>query len=206
MKNALVIAAIAATAGSALANIRITEYLYSGASGEFVEFTNVGVSPIDMTGWSFDDNSRAPGSMDLSGFGIVQAGESVIMTEIDAALFRTNWSLSAGVKIIGLNANNLGRADEINIYDGSTLVDRLTYDDQTLGGPRTQNKSANTGLANLGTNVITSWSLSSVADSYGSYASTGADVANPGKYLPIPAPGPMALLGLGLFAARRSRR
>lgn len=34
--------------------------------------------------------------------------------------------------------NNLGRADEINLYDGAgQLVGRLTYDDQTIGGPRT---------------------------------------------------------------------
>ena len=49
--------------------MRITEFMYSGASGEFVEFTNVGHVAINMTGWSFDDATRNPGAHDLSGFG-----------------------------------------------------------------------------------------------------------------------------------------
>src|ERR1044072_6103668 len=78
-------------------SMRITEYMYngggSGSVGEFVEFTNVGGSPVDMTGWSFDDNSETPGSGNLSAFGTVQPGESVILTEIPAATFRSNWTL-----------------------------------------------------------------------------------------------------------------
>ncbi len=34
-----------------------------------------------MTGWSFDDNHGQPGAFSLSAFGIVQPGESVIITE-----------------------------------------------------------------------------------------------------------------------------
>src|ERR1043165_5589718 len=116
------------------AQMRITEFMYNGNGaggiGEYVEFTNVGNTAIDMSGWSFDDNSRAPGSQSLTAFGIVHAGESVILTELSEGSFRTIWNLCTGVKVIGNNANNLGREDEINLYDASNnLVDRITYGD-----------------------------------------------------------------------------
>jgi hypothetical protein len=69
----------ALTAGTANAQMRITEWMYNGAT-EFMEFTNVGASSIDMTGWSYDDSDRVPGSVDLTAFGSVAAGESVILT------------------------------------------------------------------------------------------------------------------------------
>lgn len=162
-------------------DMRITEYEYNGS--EFVEFTNIGSSSISMAGWSFDDNSRVAGSFSLSAFGVVQAGESVILSEEAEAAFRTRWNLCAGVKVIGGSTQNLGRADEINLYDASSvLVDRLTFDDQTLGGPRTDVKSAWVPAAALGNNTSSQWIASTVADVDGSYTSvTGGLIASPGK-------------------------
>ncbi len=132
----------ASAAGSA--DIRITEWEYNGS--EFVELTNVGTESHDLTGWSFSDSARTPGNVSLSGFGTVAAGESVILSEATAAAFRTEWSLPTTVKVVGGNTQNLGRSDEINIYDAtSSLVDRLTYNDQGTGdvkGPRTDTASA----------------------------------------------------------------
>ena len=133
------ILAILVLGSTATAQMRITEFLYSGSNGEFVEFTNVGSILINMTGWSFDDATRHVGVHNLSGFGVVQPGESVIATETTpVSAFRAAWSLCPTIKIVGGYTNdNLGRADEINLYDSSgNLIDRLTYDDQTLGGPR----------------------------------------------------------------------
>ncbi len=168
---------------NANAQIRITEYLYSGANGEFVEFTNVGNTSIDMTGWSFDDATRTPGVHNLSAFGIVQPGESVIVTESTPGVFRAAWGLCNGIKITGGYTNdNLGRADEINLYDSlKNLVDRLTYDDQTLGGPRANGKSAWVNTAGLGANMPAQWTLSSAGDAEGSFTSAGGDVGSPGK-------------------------
>ncbi len=192
-------------AASALGVMRITEWMYNG--DEFVEFTNVGDASVDMTGWSFDDNSQTSGSVSLSAFGIVAAGKSVILSEAAAATFRTAWGLGAGVGVIGLNSNNLGRADEINLYDGSTLVDRLTYDDQVLGGPQTLNRSANIALANLGSNQANLAIASLVGDGFGSTLSTSSFPGNPGLYLPIPEPTTVTLMGLGLLGlAGASRR
>ena len=115
---------------AATAQMRITEWQYNG--DEFVELTNVGATPIDMNGWSFDDDSRTPGSVSLSALGIVAAGRSVILCEATAAAFATSWRLT-GVTIVGGSTANLGRNDEINLYDASqTLVDRLTFGDQTF--------------------------------------------------------------------------
>lgn len=108
--------------------IRVTEVEYNGS--EFVELTNVGTAAQDFTGWSFDDDSRTAGTVSLSAFGTVAAGESVILAESAADAFRTEWDLKSSVKVIGSNPANLGRADEVNVYDATnTLVDRVTYND-----------------------------------------------------------------------------
>jgi len=179
--------------------MRITEYMYTGYGAEFIEFTNVGTTSVDMTGWSFDDDSGNAGTFSLSAFGTVQPGESVILTESDAAAFRTAWGLCNGVKVIGGLSANLGREDEINLYDGNTtpvLVDRLTYGDQTYssGSIRTQNFSGWVSAAGLGANNILEWTLSSLSDAEASYASSGGDIGSPGKstratvpYNPCPA-------------------
>ena len=79
--------------------------------------------------------------------------------------------------------DNLGRSDEINLYDeANNLIDRLAFNDQMPGGgPRTQNKSAWVSEAGLGTNTAAQWTLSSANDSEGSFVSSGGDVGSPGK-------------------------
>ncbi|MCW3083339.1 MAG: alkaline phosphatase [Bacteroidetes bacterium] len=167
--------------------MRITEYMYNGSgsgAGEFVEFTNVGTTPVNMAGWSFDDNSRTAGSQSLSGFGTVQPGESVVFTDVTASAFRSNWALCSGIKVIGGNSNNLGREDEINLYNSSnTLIDRLTYGDQTysVGSIRTTAVSGWVNAAGLGNNIITDWTLSAVADAEASYTSGAGEIGSPGK-------------------------
>lgn len=164
--------------------MRITEFMYQGTNGEFVEFTNVGDAAVDMAGWSYADSSRGPGHVALGAFGVVQPGESVILAEAEAGAFRTAWGLCSRVKVIGGNTvDNLGRADEINLYDATQAqVDRLTYGDNTpgVGGPRTNNTSAWPSAAVLGQNQITGWTLSIVGNAEGALASAGADVGSPG--------------------------
>lgn len=191
---------------AANATVVITEWMYSGGDAEWVEFTNVGAVPVDMTGWSYDDDSRVAGTVDLSAFGTVQPGESVILAENDEATFRAAWSLAPTVKVIGSNTTNLSRNDEINLYNGLALVDRLTYGDQNFAGSiRTQNASGNpTSLAALNVNDPYQWALSVSGDIYGSYTSTGADIGNPGIFVPEPAT--LGLLVLGCAAMFRRRR
>ncbi len=203
---------------SSLSAMTITEWMYNpnSGSGEFIEFTNLTNAAIDMTGWSFDDSSRTAGSVSLSAFGIVAAGESVILTEISAAAFRTEWNLASGVKVVGNNTDNLGRSDEINLYNNvGTLVDRLTYNDQGAGnvdGPRTQGVSgwASTATA-LGANNASLWVLSAVGDVEGSYTSASGLIGNPGTTayaspVPVPAALPLLLSAFGVIGGVRLRR
>jgi predicted extracellular nuclease len=207
------------TGGAHAATVQVTEWMYRGTGDqphEFVELTNMSGSVIDMTGWSFDDNSRAPGSFSLSDFGILASGESVILTEMSASDFRTAWGLSSDVKVIGNNSVNLGRADEINIFDASdVLADRLTYGDQDGLGPRTDAKSGTPQDASaIGVNNANLWVLAAVGDADGSWSNTFGEVGNPGtsRFAPPPVPLPatawllISALGfMGRAAKRRAR-
>lgn len=209
---------------AAQAQMRITEWMYSGGNGEFIEFTNMGAAPVNMAGWAYSDSDQGPNDLDISAFGIVQPGESVILTEAADAAFRTAWGLGPGVKIIGSNVNsNLGRVDEINLYNSGVLADRLTYGDNrtaadppvgapaTNGSIRTQNRSGNPlSLAALGANDVFQWALASTSgsDAFGSKTSTAGDRANPGFfYLAVPEPSALfiALAGLAGCCFRRVR-
>lgn len=206
-KSIITVAGLLAVAAGANAGMTITEYMYKGVGGEFIEFTNLSGAPIDMTGWSYDDDSQIPGSLDLSAFGLVAPGQSVIITEIPADTFRQIWGLSESILVIGEYDNKLGRNDEINLYDADgNLADRLTYGDQNFPGTiRTDEVSGNPLLGAAGQNDIFNWVLSAEGDVYGSYFSQAGDLGSPGFFV-IPTPGTVALLGLaGLGAVRRRR-
>ncbi len=173
----------------AASGLRITEWMYSGGSGEFIEVTNLGDAAVDLAGWSIDDANATPGAFPLAALGSIAPGESAVITEADATAFRAAWGLPESAKVLGGlgvdNAgNNLGRADQIHLYDaGGSLVDRLAYDDQTLGGPRTQNASGQPGsCAAIGADDVTGWVLSVAGDGFGSWSAGSGDVGTPGVF------------------------
>ena len=193
--------ALASPAGAAVpGQVVITEWMYNplASTSEFVEVTNIGGEPVDMTGYSFDDDSRTAGSFSLAALGTLAPGESGLIVETTAAAFRTQWGLAATVKVAENNTNNLGRNDEINIFNGATLADRLTYGDQTFSSPpsiRTQGRSGvPTTCLGLGANNVGLWVLSAVGDGRGSVASVSGDVGSPGTS-PLGACGPVTIVG-----------
>lgn len=209
---ALAVACVAATCTSvAQAQIRITEYT-ANPSPEWVEFTNIGNSAIDLTGWSWSDSDQQPFDQpSLGTVGIIGPHESFIFTEASESTFRSMWNLPLSVKVVGNNTNsNLSSGgDEINIYDASGgLVDRLTYSSAFAAVGNTRNVP----LASLGANQASLTVTSILGDSYGSYAATTGRVGNPGIYTPIRVPEPtsvvLSIVGffatIGLTARRRS--
>lgn len=206
--------AIQASANS----VYITEWMYSGNGGEFVELTNLTGSSIDFTGWSYDDESRLPGTFDLSGFGLVADGESVIFTEDSAEQFRLDWGLDNSVKVLGGVSNNIGRNDEINIYgafNGSSfpLIDSLLYGDSEYvpRSIRTQTTSGRPlSIAVLGSGDSTNWVFSELNDADMSFMSSNGDLGSPGTYNAVPVPAAAwlfgsALLGLAGYGRRYKR-
>src|SRR5262245_1038497 len=205
-----IVAAGVAAPAQATALIRITEWMYNGVNGnEFIELTNVGDLPQDMTGWSFSDNTELPGNVSLTPLGTLMPGVSALIVERSGEEFRAAWNLGVNIMILGSNSQNLGRADEINVYDPTTqLVDRLLYNDATGQGPRTLDVSGNIPLAALGLNNPSAAVLSLVGDVYGSIRSSDGDVGNPGHYssIPEPAGAPLALGAVAVLALLRRRR
>lgn len=168
----------------AQSTVRITEYMYQGLGGEFFELTNVGLNPVDLTGWSMDDDSAIAGTLSLSGAGILAPGQSLVVTDVAPAAFAASWGLS-GVTILGPNTQAaLGRNDQINVYDASgSLVERLSYGDETFAGSiRTKEKSGQLCSNVLGQDDALDWVLAGAGDAFGSHLSSAGDVGDPGHY------------------------
>jgi len=184
----VLLAPLFATAALAQDQIRITEYMYKGAGGEFFELTNTGSAPVDMTGWSFDDSDALPGNVDLSSLGVLAPGESAVVTETNAAIFELDWGLS-GVKILGGNTTgNLSRNDTIFIFDASLLPhDILHYGDEDYpGSVRADGEGSYVCDEAIGADFPWSWRKAKVGDSQGSVMSLTGDIGSPGAYVANP--------------------
>lgn len=170
--------------------LRISEYMYSGAGGEFFELANASSIPIDLTGWSFDDSSADPGTFDLSAAGVLMPGEAVIVCEEDPAAFIADWGLM-GTTVLGPNSTaTLGRNDQIWVFDqGGGLVERLRYGDEDFPGTyRARNETAQVCEGGLGSDDPYLWVASEIGDPWGSFASNSGDIGSPGVFSAVACP------------------
>ena len=180
------------------ADIQITEFAYGGkfvptasdtGDGEYVELTNVGEAAQDFTGWQFNVVKATTNlSIDLSGFGTVQPGESVLVTDLTAADFRSEWNLTSAVKILSdkqgqTTAATLDSgADTINILNSSAgVVDTLAYAKSYLTAKGVAAWVNPGHLADTSTATAGAWTTPATAgDAEGSWTSTGGAVGSPG--------------------------
>ncbi|EIP96925.1 PEP-CTERM putative exosortase interaction domain-containing protein [Opitutaceae bacterium TAV1] len=227
MKASVLIRALACAplvAVAVHAQVYITEFFYQGFGGttgnehEFVELTNVGTTAVDVTGWYYRDSTNSPATpFSLSGFGSIAPGESVIITDISEADFRTVWpDLAPDVRILGGSNPGLGRDDAIRIFDSNdVIVDQLSYGDQDYPGTeRFRQITAITTRDNLGQNSIVGWYFSNTQEGLTNITSINGDIGNPGyvnfELAAVPEPATYAaLLALAVLAGvalHRGRR
>lgn len=208
--------------------LRITEFMSEGQGligpgtganrqREFFELTNVGSTDLDISSYSYNDNNvNDPHNFGAS-FGVVAAGESIILTQMTVDNFRSYWGLSSFVRIFSYGQlSNLGNNDTINIYNSQTqnagtLVDSLLFTETARGSGVSRNRPLTIGT---GQALNDAWVDSVVGDIYGSRLApnpifpVGAayvDLANPGAY-PVPEPATMLVLGFGLARVLRSKK
>jgi uncharacterized protein len=204
------VAAVAAASVHAdtLPDVRITEYMYKNENspGEFVVFTNLGTTAVNLSGWSEDDSTGDPGVHPLSG--ILQPGQYAVLAEATPSAFEQAWGLSSSTDVIEEDStDNLGKTDTINLYDGTTLVDTLSYGNGT--GPKTDGVAAvPINSSAIGTNDIADWQLVTLANG-GEQAigySNGDIAYFPAEPVPLPAATWLFVGGLGMFVPALRRR
>jgi len=205
-------------AASARGNVFITEFCSDTGNNqlfEFSEFTNLGSSPVNMSGWSEDDSNAAPnksGHM-LSGLGTLAPGESGIITQATPADFLAFWGISSSVPVVGpYTTDNLSTtADSITLFNSSgTLVDRLDY--STTKGGSADSVTRNCPPDALGKNENSHWVNSFINDGFDSFHANQkiSIIGNPGIYkgesVPEPASVSVLFLGAGLVMGRQFGR
>ena len=186
---------VAPAAYAATPNVQITEFSYGGkfvpgtdtGDGEYVELTNVGDGAQDLTGWSFSVVTTSTKSIDISGFGTVQPGESVVVTDLTPADFRAEWNLKPSVKVISDKQGQASAAtlnsgpDTINIVNGSATIDSVKYASAYLSGKGVAAWVNPGHLADSDTATAGAWTNpATVGDAEGSWTSSHGSIGSPG--------------------------
>jgi hypothetical protein len=217
-KTLFVAVALGCASSAAHAAIVITEVMSSSAhsggtnNGDWFELTNTGGSAVDITGWSWDDNTNTAGSANFGGLTSIAAGQSVIFTEETVgaeASWISAWGLS-GVTVVNLGSSvfqGLGALDSVNIYDASNaLVSSVTLTAATAGFSFEWDTSGQSlGLSVVGENGA----FRAVSNGQTTGLGAGVDVGSPG-FAAVPEPATFAVFAgaaaLGIALSRRRKR
>jgi hypothetical protein len=221
-KSLAVVAAIAAVfAGSAQAQVRITEVApwssgNSPVGADWFEVTNFGASAVGISGWKVDDNSNSFGaSVALTGITSIGAGQSVIFIEGTAATatsFVNNWfggTAPAGFAIGTYSGSGIGLStagDAVNLFDGSgALQTRVDFGASPTASPFASFDNS------IGANNVTLNNANlSVVGTNGAFSviHTATEIGSPGAIAAVPEPETygMLLAGLALIGGIARRR
>lgn len=186
----------------------------SPVGADWFELTNSGTSPVNITGWRFDDNSNSfVASVALNGITNIGAGESVIFIEGATvnSTFRSNWfgtNPPASLQIGNYTGTGVGMStagDAVNIFDASGAHQAKVVFGVSPTGPFSTFDNA----ALLDNVTISTLSAVGVNGAFIAVNSS-QEIGSPGTIgaSTTPAvPGPLPLLGAGAaFATSRRLR
>lgn len=219
MKKILAIAAVLlfASTGFAQITVSVTEVHSTGSSNstyarDWFELTNFGAAPVDITGWTMDDNSASfLTSVPLSGITTINPGQSVAFIETgdlatNGPIFAAAWfggDVPASFVVASYNGSGVGLSsagDQVNIFDaGGTLITTVTFGAATAG-VSFDNAAGLTGS-------ISTLSQVGVNGAFTSFA--GSEIGSPGVIAAaVPEPASLMLIGTAIcaFAGRRLLR
>ena len=195
-----------ACTGAAAPSVAISHTTNTVANGDWWELFNSGASDIDLTGYSWDDNSATAGSADFNNVTIAAGTYLIVCQETIGAeqAWREVWGIAASVPVINLGNTefqNFGSTgDEVHLYSPALVeLAAVTFGAATIGFSfEWDNAGTSLGLSVIGENGA----FQATASGGGV---TGPDVGSPGTGAAIPEPGTAALLVLGAAALLRRR-
>lgn len=177
------------------------------SNGDWFELTNSGALAVNITGWSWDDDSNTPGTAGFGGLTTINPGQSILVvreTTGQEASWASDWGVT-GATLVNLGAGSgipdfSVSGDTLYIYDNTnTQVTTVTFGSSTQGFSFEWDGLGNSlGLSANGENGAFR------ASSDGA-SGTGVDIGSPGV-AQIPEPSRLLLLAAGTLAATLRRR
>jgi hypothetical protein len=115
------------TAAPVYYDLAITEVNSNATGGDFFELYNYGTTPIDLSGWKWDDSAADFNDSNAATFTagtVIQPGERlVVVQDTSDTAFRTAWNnLSSGIKTAAVGGPGLGKGDAVVVFDANGQV------------------------------------------------------------------------------------
>jgi uncharacterized protein YjiK len=158
-------------------------------AADWFEVTNIGTSPVDLTGWTMDDNSNGTAKVALSGVTTIARGQSAIFIETTdlpgtRAAFLTAWfgaSPSEDLQVGSYSGSGVSLStsgDSVNLFDASgALIAGVSFGASTTGF--TFDNAAGAGSSTLPLPTISTLSVVGVSGAF--LAANGAETGSPGR-------------------------